>query len=113
MFLFTTRYCEGTGLSAPTSKCDPGWYCELGSWLAQPDEPQGSFCVAGEYCPLGSSAPTACDPGSYCHRAMMNETGGLCAPGYYCSGNSTTSKLVANSGLDTGLVKLNLTFLYV
>lgn len=86
------RYCQGTGLSAPTSDCDAGWYCTLGSWLAQPNYPEGGACVAGEYCPIGSSAPIACDPGYYCHRPMMNETGGLCAPGYYCSLNSTTSK---------------------
>ena len=48
--------CEGTGTSAPTAECDPGWYCELGSWIAQANSSKGGYCIAGEYRPQGSLA---------------------------------------------------------
>lgn len=41
-------YCASPGLSQPTGLCDPGWYCTLGSYLAQPNEPEGGKCIAGE-----------------------------------------------------------------
>ena len=30
------HYCPSAGLSEPAGLCDPGWYCVLGSWDAQP-----------------------------------------------------------------------------
>ena len=40
-------YCDGQGNSAVTAECDPGFYCTLGSWLAQPSSPEGGECQPG------------------------------------------------------------------
>ena len=82
--------CASPGLSWPTDLCDEGWYCTLGSDLAQPSDPEGGYCIAGEYCPLGSSEPLACDPGQYCDVDRMSAPRGPCDAGYYCVLNSTT-----------------------
>ena len=45
--------------------------------------------VSGTYCPEGSSQPTPCTPGSFCASDYLNQTTGLCDPGYYCTVNAT------------------------
>lgn len=82
----------------PTSMCDPGWYCTLGSSLAQPASPEGGKCVANQYCPQGSSAPMGCEPGQYCDVDMMDSPRGNCAAGYYCSSNSSTNQPTGTGG---------------
>ena len=42
-------------------------------------------CIAGQFCPAGSSAPTACTPGHFCAIDFLNDTSGECDPGYYCT----------------------------
>ncbi|XP_023933458.1 uncharacterized protein LOC106181652, partial [Lingula anatina] len=85
------HFCASPGLSATTDQCDPGWYCTLRSYLAQPSSPEGGACVPGEYCPRGSSAPIQCDDGHFCPNATMSSTAGLCAAGYYCINGSITA----------------------
>ena len=63
-----------------------GFYCTGG---AEDDSPAdssgyGGHCLAGTYCPMGSSAPVACDPGYYCASDHLSNTSGLCDGGYYC-----------------------------
>ena len=41
------EYCASPALAKPTDLCDPGWYCSLGSYLAQPSDPEGGKCLAG------------------------------------------------------------------
>ena len=48
-----------------------------------------SMFVSGTYCPEGSSQPTPCTPGSFCASDYLNQTTGLCDPGYYCTVNAT------------------------
>ncbi|XP_062603182.1 uncharacterized protein LOC134264959 [Saccostrea cucullata] len=91
-------YCGFPGLSTPTDQCDPGWFCTLQSYLAQPSAPEGGMCVAGQYCPRGSSAPTGCDPGQYCDSNMMSAPRGNCSSGYYCTTNSTTATPTGTGG---------------
>ena len=93
-------FCGYDGLDAPTGLCDPGWYCESGSYLAQPTSPEGGKCLAGTYCPMGSYTPTGCDPGSYCGTDMLSTVTGNCNPGYYCTGNSTTAQPTGTGGLN-------------
>lgn len=63
-----------------------GYYC---SGRAEDDSPAdnsgyGGHCLAGTYCPMGSSAPVECDGGNYCASDYLNETSGLCDAGFYC-----------------------------
>ena len=80
-------YCQGEGLSHPTSTCAAGWYCRLGA-----SEPQttthGGQCQKGEFCPEGSYQPTPCTPGFYCDRSSLSNETGPCDAGYFCSGSA-------------------------
>lgn len=92
-------YCENNGQSEVTGKCHAGFYCILGSHLAEPSlSAIGGRCSAGEYCPIGSSAPIGCDPGKYCDVAQMDAPRGPCSQGYYCVANSTTSQPTGVNG---------------
>ncbi|XP_070551141.1 neurogenic locus notch homolog protein 1-like [Ptychodera flava] len=84
-------YCEGQGNSYPTDYCDEGWFCSGGANETHPSAPYGGYCVAGEYCPRGSSAPLLCDPGQYCDVDRMASPRGDCSAGYYCINGSTTA----------------------
>ena len=53
-------YCATQGLTQPTGKCFPGFYCLGGS--PQPDPPAG-LCIPGHYCLEGSEAPLPCPSG--------------------------------------------------
>ncbi|XP_070552128.1 fibrillin-2-like [Ptychodera flava] len=78
-------YCGNQGLDWPTDVCDPGWFCKNGSEFAQPVDPeQGGQCMAGEYCPAGSSLPLDCTPGMYCGSNQLSEPTDNCSAGYYC-----------------------------
>ena len=88
------EYCGGDGLALPSGLCDAGYYCSGASPTATPAQGSayGGNCVAGEFCPEGSSVQTPCTPGHYCAVDFMNDTSGECDPGYYC----TISALVSN-----------------
>ncbi len=60
-------YCDQDGLSSPSGKCDPGFYCTLGSQTSQPSSTSGTGgpCPPGGYCPQGSFASVACPAGRY------------------------------------------------
>lgn len=76
--------------------CDPGYYCTSTSPTATPTQGSGygGNCVAGEFCPEGSSIPTACSPGHFCAVDFMNDTSGECDPGYYCHSYAKVSNPV-------------------
>ncbi|GMF37121.1 unnamed protein product [Phytophthora fragariaefolia] len=113
-------YCDSTALTVPRGLCDPGYYCTLGAYTSAPmnyestlfgvtNRHTGGQCPQGAYCPLGSSTPTLCPPGTYnnftglesvgqcvsCPPGEYCETPGLllptgsCHPGYYCTGGAT------------------------
>ncbi len=106
-------YCDTPSLDKPVGTCTAGYYCPPGShdtfgknsWNAQRICPRGSYCPAATgtpiHCPPGmysnstgdvdGSKCIACPPGSYCAMSGLQEPSGLCAPGYYCVGNTTTA----------------------
>ncbi|XP_034024625.1 multiple epidermal growth factor-like domains protein 6 [Thalassophryne amazonica] len=116
-------YCSGTGLSAVSGPCLPGFYCLEGSHTAAPVlGVSGAVCPAGHYCPPGSSVPSPCPAGSY-----QNETGGKdkddcrpcplgwfqdltgqkecnpCPPGFHCQAHSLSPTRGSSSGLSSPL----------
>ncbi|KAG1697654.1 hypothetical protein DVH05_016093 [Phytophthora capsici] len=69
-------YCDSTALTTPRGLCDPGYYCTLGAYTSAPmnyestlfgvtNRHTGDQCPQGAYCPLGSSSPTLCPPGTF------------------------------------------------
>lgn len=50
-------------------------------------------CLAGFYCPAGSSQPRICDEGTYCPTAGMTATGPLCPAGYFCNAGASAPLL--------------------
>src|SRR5689334_745282 len=79
--------CSGEGISAPTAKCDPGYYCVIGSNSSTPAAlPMGGPCAAGGYCPQGSHTPLPCPVGTY--QNIVGSQSPLdclpCPPGFYC-----------------------------
>lgn len=83
------EYCDNYGLSSPSGTCDAGYYCSGGATVAAPSGVGGDRCTAGYFCPVGSSAPMPCTPGHYCGTDGLNETSGICHPGYYCASVAT------------------------
>jgi hypothetical protein len=113
-----------SGASSFTGMCEPGYYCPAQSTgpkqvpcPARYYRPEYggaslddcSLCVAGGYCPLGTSEPLVCPFGYYCPTGIAaaepcplgtfgNSTGlrreedcQICDPGYYCDGLGMTS----------------------
>lgn len=93
-------YCPNLGMSKAnmiTYPCPAKKYCTTGM------ETDGTACVAGQYCPVGSTAPLrcpagtflevageapgdckTCTAGSYCGTAGLSAVSGDCDPGYAC-----------------------------
>ncbi|CAH1789577.1 unnamed protein product, partial [Owenia fusiformis] len=74
-------YCETEGLLEPTGRCDPGYYCPIGSvWSGTP----ATVCPVGHYCPEGTGPdPIPCKNNSYVNHTQATECY-LCPQGYYC-----------------------------
>lgn len=86
------HYCATPGLSDPTDECDPGWFCLTQSTAAQPAvAAEGGVCVAGKFCPKGSSKQIPCTPGMYCNNNELAEPVGNCSAGHFCLAGSTVS----------------------
>ena len=88
------KYCDTIGLSLPAGDCSMGYYCTLGSTIANPsNETFGDICPPGNYCPQRTHTPIQCPPGTF-----RNTTGGTsieecssCLPGYFCGGYGLSS----------------------
>lgn len=92
------KYCNGTGLATWTGDCAEGFYCIRGSAVSSPQDSTGDVCPIGHFCPLGSSAPSPCQNGTYsdalkavecqiCPRGKFCVTGSSadpCLAGHYC-----------------------------
>jgi len=121
-------YCGGRGQARPTGLCEAGFFCSTGAYTSTPGgsgsnwthgiadaaeqsllfDDIGGICPVGHYCPLGSSAPIPCEPGtfnnitgaanlaacvaclpgSFCSGYGNGFPTGLCSAGYYCSSGS-------------------------
>ena len=46
------------------------------------DAAQEGKCLAGQYCPVGSTSPTPCDGGKYCHRERLGVPTADCIAGW-------------------------------
>lgn len=89
-------YCNQKGLSAPSSLCSEGYYCEEGSIddmgrKSSSDSP--SLCTIGHYCPEGSSVPLPCKIGSFSPTTgNVNDSSCIsCTPGMYCGEEGLSS----------------------
>ncbi|NWX84903.1 AB24G protein, partial [Nothoprocta pentlandii] len=78
------HFCNGSGLTAPSGHCSPGYYCVTRAHTPTPtDGLSGAPCPIGHFCPLGSRSPAPCPPGSY----MLQDRGEeclACPEGEYC-----------------------------
>ena len=84
-------YCDGDGLTEPSGKCDPGFYCVLRSDVKNPGSATaiGGPCPPGHFCPEGSSSPQQCEAGTY-NLYSKSASCEICPNGYYCPNRSIT-----------------------
>ena len=106
-------YCASPGLPTPTAPCSPGYYCTGNATSSAPvTGSTGGMCPQGHYCPMGSSQPLPCPPGTYlnsggnvqlsdcincppgnfCAGFGLRDTTGFCSEGYYCPRNQSDSR---------------------
>ena len=85
-------FCATSGQSAMTP-CNAGYYCPNSGALSA-----SSQCVAGTYCPAGSSAAINCNSGYYCQsQGAVAPT--QCTAGNYCPAvGALTSQTQCNNG---------------
>ncbi|XP_031989756.1 SCO-spondin-like isoform X5 [Corvus moneduloides] len=100
------HYCGKEGLTAPSGRCDPGWFCISAAWTSQPFDldnytnanclcpatATGGKCTAGFYCPQGSPEPLPCPLGLFCNASGLPVPSGECAAGFYCAGEAAGPK---------------------
>ncbi|XP_014845642.1 PREDICTED: uncharacterized protein LOC106919650 isoform X3 [Poecilia mexicana] len=100
------HYCEKERLTKVSGKCKAGWFCVSAAWNSQPFDldnytnanclcpatSTGGRCQVGFYCPLGSSEPVPCPPGTFCNKSGLALPVGPCSPGYYCVQGATESR---------------------
>ncbi|KAA8594284.1 hypothetical protein FQN60_005118, partial [Etheostoma spectabile] len=100
------HYCEKERLTKVSGKCKAGWFCVSAAWNSQPFDldnytnanclcpatSTGGRCQVGFYCPLGSSEPLPCPPGTFCNISGLALPMGPCFPGYYCVGGATEAR---------------------
>uniref|UniRef100_A0A7M5XIK9 Tyrosine-protein kinase ephrin type A/B receptor-like domain-containing protein n=1 Tax=Clytia hemisphaerica TaxID=252671 RepID=A0A7M5XIK9_9CNID len=108
------QYCL-EGAAAPSGICPTGHYCPPGTKYAT-EHPcaAGTYsnrtanvrwevcedCTEGNYCPQGSSVPTACPKGRY-RKDLNGKALGDCSPcpaGYYCPIDGTFQPLECGTG---------------
>ncbi|KAM7082943.1 uncharacterized protein J5F26_014046 [Ciconia maguari] len=90
------KYCEFSGLAAPTGDCAEGFWCKSGARVRNPQDgesglpcPPGHYCPEGYFCPKGTALPTACPAGSY--NPLQRQASCLSCPrGFFCPKNSSS-----------------------
>ncbi|TKY67188.1 ABC transporter G family member 28 [Spatholobus suberectus] len=78
-------------LSSWVDGCEPGWGCKANQKVdinsKKRDMPTRSLecqpCCEGFFCPRGLTCMIPCPLGSYCPRAQLNKTSGVCEPYRY------------------------------
>ncbi|KAI4815467.1 hypothetical protein KUCAC02_005611 [Chaenocephalus aceratus] len=87
------HFCPSVGLSEPAGPCNAGYWCREGASSPSPlDGRSGSLCPPGQYCPSGTTAPTACPEGSWSNSSGLHnqEDCKLCLGGFYCDSAGLT-----------------------
>ncbi|KAK4800037.1 hypothetical protein SAY86_025402 [Trapa natans] len=87
-YLKSNRNCN---LTTWNPGCEPGWACSVGNQQVDLREatnmPQRTdscdTCCEGFFCPYGLTCMIPCPLGSYCPRATLNATTGICEPYTY------------------------------
>ncbi len=100
------EFCASSGLNASSGDCLAGFFCNNGSWEANPvGQVYGDECPGGHYCPAHSYEPTPCpagtyqpstrrtdisacldcEPGKFCNDTGLTAVSGDCDPRFYCS----------------------------
>ncbi|KAF6036714.1 hypothetical protein EB796_004986 [Bugula neritina] len=95
---WTGHYCPaGRAQTFDLYPCPPGYFCPpLTTRADQYPCPSGTF-----YNTTGARNESDCLPctlGSYCELDGLSEPSGLCSPGWYCNGSSTSSTPTLNGG---------------
>ncbi|EDV25654.1 uncharacterized protein TRIADDRAFT_55968 [Trichoplax adhaerens] len=91
-------YCNIPGLTSPSGKCSPGYYCVSNANESAPSSisSTGGPCPAGYHCPEGSTLPLSCNGGTYSPTIAQSSCQN-CLAGYYCPVNAT-AKIVCPLG---------------
>ena len=118
------QYCDREKLAAPSGPCMRGFYCVLGSHISTPfgyNDTIGNLCPVGHFCPVNSSYPEPCPPGTYlgtrgnkkiddclqcppgqfCEGYGLESPTGHCSARFYCPGgqnSSTPNELICPAG---------------
>jgi hypothetical protein len=90
---------SGLGTTGTLLKCVAGTYCPIGSTGP-------TTCPTGTYCPsIQMSAPTNCSTGNYCDRGstQMNS----CPIGYYCTSASSEEICPSGKYCQSGWIGIN------
>ncbi|XP_072282810.1 uncharacterized protein [Pyxicephalus adspersus] len=109
------RYCRGEANWEPDGLCSAGYYCEGEAADIIPQKtirfPLNGPCPPGHYCPEGTPSPKPCPLGTlknstggfsmdscvpcyaghFCASVGLSSPTGLCAAGFYCPGNFTST----------------------
>nr|XP_047130962.1 uncharacterized protein LOC100202447 isoform X1 [Hydra vulgaris] len=83
------EYCEG-GQSTTSGLCDAGYYCKRGASArnnSKEDETSGP-CPIAHFCPVGTSEPQFCKPGTYMPQKGAEKCWS-CPAGYFCPSNQS------------------------
>ncbi|KAF6036715.1 hypothetical protein EB796_004987 [Bugula neritina] len=113
-------YCGVAGSTSPTALCDPGYYCQENATTSTPNQgAEADVCPQGYFCPVGTSVPEPCVPGTYgdaaglsnvsqctpctagqfCEQYQLSAPEGDCTAGFYCpEGSDLRTKLVCPVG---------------
>lgn len=94
------HFCGEIAATEPTDQCDAGHFCIIANIISNPVSSNasnfssclvnnfiGGSCPAGYFCPVGTSEPVPCHPGSYTPSSGYSECLS-CAAGYYCLAGS-------------------------
>jgi len=73
------KYCESTGLAAPTGDCTAGYFC-----LSASASPTQTRCDSDNYCPTGTVSMIPCAEGYY-SAGTGAVTCNICPAGKYCT----------------------------
>ncbi|KAM3922961.1 uncharacterized protein RB166_012036 [Leptodactylus fuscus] len=77
-------YCADEGLTEPSGRCLPGYWCIGRAETANPtDGVTGNVCPVGKFCENGDISGD-CDAGYFCDIQSSRSDQTICPPGYYC-----------------------------